>query len=613
MDVQQQIKKAMGKALFWALLGLFALPVFSLWFAEHVLSEWNQEIRGAMAEGSSVQLDAANLSALPDISFYCGHVDPAIRKEVCGFFSDPWQMYWADRVAIAAILVGLLTIGIMAWSAWWAKNKRGAELTAFSFGWTGLRATTAISVFLQGLLLAWLSYWLTAYFMNVYVPKLIVVAVIAAAVATYMVIAAIFKRVKSINNVSGMVLSEAQAPQLWLRVRQFAGALRTEAPQQIIVGIDCNFFVTQMPLTLGDGQVLTGRSLFLSIPLLRWLAHDEADAVLAHELAHFAGGDTQYSAALGPKLEQFNHYITALEQSLAVIVVPILNLFRASFEFVLQSRSREREFAADSIAAQVTSPRAIATSLVKVAAYANYRGRVEAGLFEARQQHHGALGIGQQVMQGLQAFTQSPQFHSDMQDCNTPHPFDSHPPLPERMQNVGHVIAPEHYSAVTSAMPTMTWAAAINNADQIEQQLWAQFEQQFANEHAEMLPFRSDPNNPAERDIVLSRFPDISFPIKSGGAFLVSAFGMQNPADGSLVEWDRVQALQYNDGSFTAADSLLVTHPEKRSVIGNQTTTIKLKVSKEVREAIKESIGQYWHRHQVMRAFQASGAASAGA
>ena len=44
----------------------------------------------------------------------------------------------------------------------------------------------------------------------------------------------------------------------------------------------------------------TGRTLYVSLSLLRVLEQDEADAVLAHELAHFHGGHTAVSASLVP-------------------------------------------------------------------------------------------------------------------------------------------------------------------------------------------------------------------------------------------------------------------------------------------------------------------------
>jgi Zn-dependent protease with chaperone function len=65
----------------------------------------------------------------------------------------------------------------------------------------------------------------------------------------------------------------------------------TAAPDHVIVGIDDTFFVTEHPVAI-QGARCKGRTLFVSLSLLRTMPEDERTAVLAHELAHFSGYDT---------------------------------------------------------------------------------------------------------------------------------------------------------------------------------------------------------------------------------------------------------------------------------------------------------------------------------
>ena len=119
-------------------------------------------------------------------------------------------------------------------------------------------------------MLVWLSFWLTAYFWHSYYIKLIAIAGIAAAAAVFYAVYTLFKKLPSDNEIEGELIAEADAPRLWERIRQLAGRVQTAPPDQIIAGIDTNFFVTEAPCEV-RGQTLHGRTLFVSIPLLRVL------------------------------------------------------------------------------------------------------------------------------------------------------------------------------------------------------------------------------------------------------------------------------------------------------------------------------------------------------
>ncbi|MDF5818220.1 M48 family metalloprotease [Pseudomonas aeruginosa] len=68
-----------------------------------------------------------------------------------------------------------------------------------------------------------------------------------------------------------------------------------------MVGLCDGFYVTANRVCLQpSGEHLEGRSLYLSLPLLGLLDRAELSAVIAHELAHFAGRDAHYSLRFLP-------------------------------------------------------------------------------------------------------------------------------------------------------------------------------------------------------------------------------------------------------------------------------------------------------------------------
>uniref|UniRef100_UPI00374D40D5 M48 family metallopeptidase n=1 Tax=Undibacterium sp. TaxID=1914977 RepID=UPI00374D40D5 len=452
-------------------------------------------------------------------------------------------------------------------------------------------------VLLQGGMLVWLSFWLTAYFFERYSVKLILVIGLAVGAGVLLTVVSIFKKAGQDSEVDGELVDETSAPALWARVRELAARLKTDAPGQIIAGIDTNFFVTEAPLTV-NGKTLTGRSLYVSIPLLRVLDQHEADAVLTHELAHLRGGDTASSAALGPKLVQYDQNCRAMASGgLTIVVYQLMNLYRSIFEIALKSDSREREFLADRIAAKIVSGKAIVQSLIKIAAYARYRSQIERGLFEQNQKHGGSLGIAGYVASGLAPYATSPEFIDEMKTARVPHPFDSHPMLEDRMRNVEHTVAEQEYGSIVTSEPLATWADAIATAPDIEHRLWTAYEEQFAAAHEHSLAYRYEPANEEEQAIVLKYFPTIAFDLKNEQQIIISYAGITAPGQDE-IPWDAVHKTKYEDGM--GGDVLTISHPEK-GFFGAKTTKIKLPGLGKQKDNFKAAFGHYWQRHQVMR------------
>ena len=495
---------------------------------------------------------------------------------------------------IGGVLVLLAIVGIGAL----AFLNRQAQYLSFVAGWNLLRVTSALQVVTQGALLVWLSFWVAAFFTETYYIKLIVIAAIFAGLAVLHAIFGIFKRPPPGAPLAGSLDNRIGCALALGHLRRCADHLKTAPPDHVVAGIDTNFFVTEAPLALPE-RTLAGRSLYVSLPLLRVLDRSEADAVLIHELAHLRGGDTASSAKLGPKLVDFDHYCMLMRHGGATIVIfHVMYFYRLIFELALRRDSRQREFLADRIASKVISARAIVQSLIKISAYSNYRSEVEQQLFEQDSRHDSALGIAGRVAAGLAPYATSSHFVDSMKTANVPHPFDSHPPLIERMRNVGHEVTELEYGPIVTTAPANCWVNDIGTAEAIETQLWGAYEQHFTAAHDTSLAYRYLPANDAERAVVLRFFPDVSFDLRRNERMEIGYQGLRLPGSDERLSWDEVANFQYENGM--GADVLTISLTEK-GLLGAKTKKVRLRGISKQREVFKETLGSYWHRHKTMR------------
>lgn len=600
------IRGQLVRVLLLAALALFAIPALTYGFVRHAQAVQDREhlrfveekvLAGKLPEGEREAV-LAQFRSHP-LSRICDDADPAaakFRAAACATWGTVWQFDVARKASLAtlalgaAILVAVGALGALAFAS------RSAQLWSLGVGWRLLMLGSAAEVVLQGAMCLWLSFWVTAFFFERYYIKLVLVAGIFAALGVFMVLAAIFRRPKLDNAIVGEVVGEQDAPRLWKRVREIAAKMKTAPPDHLVAGIDANFFVTEAGLEVG-GKRLAGRCLYVSIPLLRVLDRPQADAVLVHELAHFRGGDTKASAQLGPRLLQFDHYVHAMRAGgLTRLVWPFMQLYRLILQAALSRDSREREFKADRAAARLVSPRAVVEALVKVVAYSNYRDNVEQGLFDRRQKLEGELGMAASVAAGLQGYARSEDFADDVNLARVPHPFDSHPPLAHRMRNVGFRLEPEDFGRTVGTAPQGTWAEDIASADAIEQRLWAAYEAAFAQQHELSLAYRYWPRNDGEAAVVEKYFPPVAFTLRKG-TIEVNWRGIAPQGEPELA-WDEVKGLQYHESTF--GDSLVVTLQEK-GMVGHKTRKLALSGLGKQKDAFKEAVGRYWHRHKVAR------------
>ena len=603
----QAVRHDLSMATLQSVLALFALPLAVLWFSSHALAVLDRQFSTSVfsqmianpAISSAELKDATRFFEATPPSVVCGRQEPelhAYREEVCPAYSRPWQYFWAQRIAWLASLAALGTLALAAFLGGLAFRGRAAMLASLALARRLLPPLCALMIAAQGAMLVWLAIAASHHFWNVRVPKLAGVAAAIAAGAIIHALVHIFRRAHADWRIDGELLREADAPDLWARVRALAAELGTAPPRQVLVGVDANFFVAEAPFTVGGRQV-SGRSLYVSLPLLRILSKSEAEAVLVHELAHFHGGDTRDGAYVEARLHQFDDYRCAMYQpGMALIAYYVLTLYSMTFMLALMRDSRAREFQADLVAARMVSPRDLVHGLIKITAYSAYRAGIERELFEYGSAHKDALGIGMHVAKGLVRYACSNDFPYDVAVASLPHPFDTHPGLAERMDNVGYDVQEARFGRVVSSGVDSSWATAVRGSAAIEQRLWKAYEREFASAHEESLAYRYLPRTDEERAIVEAHFPPRIFALRNGD-MQVTYDGVLLPADAAF-SWSEVEDLGYEDGLL--ADTLKIVrygqglHRPKRE-------SFRLRVPRGRREELQDVLGRYWHRHRAAR------------
>src|SRR5207237_749889 len=127
---------------------------------------------------------------------------------------------WMKRTAAVCLVAGVgafVAVGIGVLVSFRSQN---ALYWSLRLSWTILRCFAVIEVVGQGALAVALSYWMTAFWLERYVPKLIALVAILAVCAVFLLIVAIFKKLPSFTQFSGRLLKREAAPALWQRVCQ---------------------------------------------------------------------------------------------------------------------------------------------------------------------------------------------------------------------------------------------------------------------------------------------------------------------------------------------------------------------------------------------------------
>lgn len=314
----------------------------------------------------------------------------------------------------------------------------------------------------------------------------------AALAGAFYIIKATFGIVsKAKTMVVGHSLTIDEYPHLWQFVNDLAKTTGTESPHNLVVGLTPNFFVTEANVQCLDGE-LTGRTMYMSAPLCRILTSKQLSGVIAHELGHFRGADTQFSLKFYPIYRGAVDSLQAVAQAAAhsdrgaIALIPaiyMLAFFLECFSGAENRISREREIAADAVAAETAGGANIATALVKIVAFTGLWDHLTSVMHDSLQK--GTITFGEKEYDAQQFFSNVSNVfvfmvanNADLKaleglDANIiPHPTDSHPPLSVRLAALKTTLAEVGPDALNIS-PEPASSDLIDNLEELEMRLSA--------------------------------------------------------------------------------------------------------------------------------------------
>ncbi len=272
----------------------------------------------------------------------------------------------------------------------------------------------------------------------------------------------------------GPELVRGDAPALFDVIADVARATGQAEPRHVYLVPDVNAFVTERGGVMGLGSQ---RVMGVGLPLLELLTVAELRAVIAHEFGHFDGGDTKLGpwiykirGAMGrtiANLEAAAHGSHQMSDTLGWMLralrMPFVWFTRLSLR-ITQAISRQQERDADALACRVAGSRALAEGLKKLhggalAFDAFYRSEVGMVI---------AAGRMPPLADGFSSFRANGKLHEAIQRAigdelasSQTDPFDSHPPLRERVDAAESLAAPSRDEDAREALALVPDVAAL--------------------------------------------------------------------------------------------------------------------------------------------------------
>jgi Zn-dependent protease with chaperone function len=234
----------------------------------------------------------------------------------------------------------------------------------------------------------------------------------------------------------GVEVADDEEPALWALVRETAEAVGTRAPDAVRLVHDVNASVEERGGMLG---LLPGRRVLrVGVALLQVLDAEELRSVLAHEMGHYAGGDTALGAVSYRGSESLRRTVDNLGER--TLLGRLFAAYAALYQRVTLGVRRRQELQADLAAVRSAGPQAHAGALRKVtaaaAAYDFYLDRYVAPLWDEAATPADLYGGYRQLLAEPRRQEEMAQVLAAALAADAD-PYDSHPSLAQRLGALG--------------------------------------------------------------------------------------------------------------------------------------------------------------------------------
>lgn len=371
--------------------------------------------------------------------------DPDIN-EICTYYKEVKYVKIGSLVTFA---VGLLLILVIIIGSKYAGLNRKRLSTIFGPLVRIVMGLLAISILVQGALFIYSIYTLEAIFIQRVHFGILIGIGLGTLIACWTLLKYALVLIK--NNpmhIRGYVLDRKIHTKIFELVDKIALNLGANSPSNIVVGLEPNFYVTTSEIVIiGNGQSLSGRTLFLSLSLLRLFNEDELVAVIGHELGHFKGDDVLYSMKFAPTYTRLGSALNELsinsESSSDIAKLPAL--FALGYclnEFAKAERTigRDRELLADKAGVDASNPDSLAIALIKVSLFANFWDSLTTShidnLANGKTYTNLAHTYSDYCLNVLNEIRWEEAIEN-IAEVRQAHPVDTHPTLTTRLDNIG--------------------------------------------------------------------------------------------------------------------------------------------------------------------------------
>jgi Zn-dependent protease with chaperone function len=235
----------------------------------------------------------------------------------------------------------------------------------------------------------------------------------------------------------GVELARKDQPRLWAVVDEIAKAAAQEPPRKLFLVGEINAFVAERNSRMGFGGE---RILGIGLPLMQVLSVQQLRSVIAHEFGHYHGGDTRLGPFVYRTRDAIGRTVATFRNVDSLLHLPF-HWYGKLYLRVTFAISRAQEFAADALSVQLVGVEPARTALRRINEVAPLFDSYLRGEYLPllNQDCRPPLAEGFSLFLSSQAARKAQVELGEQAMQAKGNPYDTHPPLSERLKALEQV------------------------------------------------------------------------------------------------------------------------------------------------------------------------------